>query len=78
MLVAVLIHFLSKARISAANIEDLESWLNVLSDNILDASVSLIPIEGLLISMYGQQYVDLLLITVLPILGFSVLCHYYL
>ena len=52
--------------ISSAHIEDGERWLDILSDDIFDATVALVPVEGFLI----------LLITVLPVLGFSVLCHF--
>ena len=52
--------------ISSANVEDGEGGLDVLRDDILDSAVALIPVKGLLI----------LLITVLPVLGFSVLCHF--
>ena len=52
--------------ISSAHIEDGERWLDILCDDIFDATVALVPVEGFLI----------LLITVLPVLGFSVLCHF--
>ena len=52
--------------ISSANVEDGEGGLDVLCDDILDSTVALIPVKGFLI----------LLITVLPVLGFSVLCHF--
>ena len=52
--------------ISSANIEDGERWLDILCDDIFDATVALVPVKGFLI----------LLITVLPVLGFSVLCHF--
>ena len=52
--------------ISSTNVEDGEGGLDVLRDDILDSAVALIPVKGFLI----------LLITVLPVLGFSVLCHF--
>ena len=52
--------------ISSTNVEDGEGGLDVLRDDVLDSTVALIPVKGFLI----------LLITVLPVLGFSVLCHF--
>ena len=49
MLVTIFVHFLSKARVSASNVKDLEGRLYVLSDDIFDSGVSLIPIKWLLV-----------------------------
>ena len=49
MLIAILVHFLGQARVSAADVEDLEGRLNVLRDDILDAGVSLVPVKRLLV-----------------------------
>ena len=53
-------------RITGANIEDLVSGLNVLSDDILETRVALIPVELLLV----------LLVTVFPVFLLSVLGHF--
>ena len=55
-------------RIAGANIENLISRLHILCDNILEAGVALVPIELLLV----------LLVTVLPVILFSVLGHFLL
>ena len=55
-------------RIACAHIKDLISRLHILCDNILEAGVALVPIELLLV----------LLVTVLPVILFSVLGHFLL
>ena len=55
-------------RIAGAHIQDLISRLHILGDNILEAGVALVPIELLLV----------LLVTVLPVILFSVLGHFLL
>ena len=51
VLVAILVHFLGQARVSAADVEDLEGRLNILGHDILDPGVALVPVKRLLIPM---------------------------
>ena len=55
-------------RVSSTNVENLICSLDILSDNILEAGVALIPVELLLV----------FLVTVLPVLLLSVLGHFLL
>jgi len=49
VLVAIFVHFFGKARVAAANVQDLEGRLDILGDDILDACVALVPIKWFLI-----------------------------
>ena len=51
MLIAVLIHLLGKARVTRADVQDLECRLNILGHDILDTGVALVPVKRLLIPM---------------------------
>ena len=55
-------------RVASSDVEDLVSGLDVLSDDILETRVALVPIELLLV----------LLVTVFPVFLLSVLCHFFL
>ena len=49
VLVTVLVHFLAQAWVAAPGVEDLEGGLHVLSDDILDSWVALVPVKGFLV-----------------------------
>ena len=64
--VVVLVHLFSEEGVTGAHVEDLIVLLHVLRDDVLDAGVALVPVEGLLV----------LVITVLPVLCLAVLRHF--
>mmetsp|Transcript_31258 Transcript_31258/g.35697 ORF Transcript_31258/g.35697 Transcript_31258/m.35697 type:complete len:200 (-) Transcript_31258:5-604(-) len=65
VLVAFLVHLLAHPGVPTADVQNLEGRRDVLGDDVLQAGVSLVPVEGLCVS----------LVSVFPILGLSVLRH---
>jgi len=58
---------LTLTRISSANVANLERGLNILCNNVSDSSISLVPIERLLV----------FLVTVFPVFALAVLSHLF-
>lgn len=52
--------------VSSSNIEDLECGLDILSDDVPNSAVALVPVKRLLV----------LIVTVFPVFALSVLSHY--